>query len=89
MPVIATLPSAEVKQSLILDPLFTARRNASAVYAVVVCLSVCPPQADIVSKLLDCFLARGSFLWPILHRVIRNSRYFKVKKLPSGTLPQT
>ena len=87
MPVIATLPSAEVKQSLILDLLFTARRNASAVYAVVVCLSVCPPQADIVSKLLDCFLARG--IWPILNRVIRNSLYSKIKELPSGTLPQT
>jgi len=32
---------------------FTARRYASAVYAVVVCLFVCPSHAGIVSKRLN------------------------------------
>jgi len=44
--------------------IFTARRYASMVYAVVVCPSVCPSQAGIVSKQLAerAGFWHGSFL---------------------------
>jgi len=33
--------------------IFTARRCASAVYAVIVCLSVCPSQVGVLQRRLD------------------------------------
>jgi len=72
-------------------PIFTALRCVSAVYAVVVCLSVCPSvrpsQAGIVSKRLErssCF-GLGVFRPPIPHCVIRKFGYFQ-KFVPNSGL---
>jgi len=71
--------------------IFTALRCVSAVYAVVVCLSVRPSvhpsQADIVSKRLErssCF-GRGVFRPPIPHCVIRKFGYLQ-KFVPNSGL---
>ena len=80
------------------DLIFTARRYAGAVHAVVVCpsvcLSVCPfvRQTVVVSKRLDkssWFLARRlpSTIPTLCYKEIGVSP--KIKVLPSGTLSQT
>jgi len=46
-------PSAVGKCLPALIPMFTARRHASAVYAVVVCLSVCLSQVGVLLKWLN------------------------------------
>jgi len=70
---------------------FTARRYASAIYAVVVCPSVCLSQAGIVSKRLhesNCFWY-GGFLPSIPHCLIRKFGYLqKLGYFPLGLYPK-
>jgi len=77
--------------------IFTAHRYASAVYAVVVCpsvccLSFCPSQAGVVSKRLDesswvFFGMEASFHLSFTCKEISVSS--KISVLPSGTSSQT
>jgi len=76
-------------------PGFTARRYASAVYAVVVCASVRQLQAGIVSKRLD-ESSRGFFAWrlpstypTLCCKEIWLSPKIRVYFPPHGTLSQT
>ena len=77
----------------------TARRYASAVYAVVVCLSDCLSVLSHDVKLLyrndhtdrpTADFWHGSFFWHIVHCILRKFVYFqKLRVLPSGSLLQT
>ena len=63
---------------------FTARRYASAVYAVVVCPSVCPSQAGVVSKRLDelSWLLACKAFYHISHTLLdRIRRFLYLQKL--------
>ena len=64
---------------------FTARRYTSAIYAVVMCPSVCPP----VWSLYFFGFWRGGFLRPIPQCVLRQFGTSKIRVLPSETFSQT